>query len=112
MIINGAMTRAMVTIAVAFLCSTAAAAPLVTYQSPCDCLDNHGKQRSAEKNDPASAPTDASAIQAVTPSEMFNWQGPTEFLKASSERIPTEQKWYALTGRVIELRAEEDGASR
>jgi hypothetical protein len=40
---------------------------------------------------------------------MFNWQGPTEPLKASSERIAAEQKWYALTGRVIELRAEADG---
>jgi hypothetical protein len=30
-------------------------------------------------------------------------------LKSSSERIAAEQKWYALTGRVIELRAEEDG---
>jgi hypothetical protein len=45
----------------------------------------------------------------VTPSDIFNWQGPTEPLKASSERIAAEQKWYALTGRVIELRAEEDG---
>jgi len=27
----------------------------------------------------------------------------------SSERIWSKQKWYALTGRVIELRAEEDG---
>lgn len=61
------------------------------------------------KNDPALPPTDASAIQAVTPSDVFNWQGPTEPLKASLERIAAEQKWYALTGRVIELRAEEDG---
>jgi hypothetical protein len=45
----------------------------------------------------------------VTPSDIFNWQGPTEHLAASSERIAAEQKWYALTGRVIELRAEEDG---
>jgi hypothetical protein len=30
-------------------------------------------------------------------------------LKSSSERIAAEQKWYALTGRVIDLRAEEDG---
>jgi hypothetical protein len=28
---------------------------------------------------------------------------------ASSERLWSEQKWYALTGRVVELRAEEDG---
>ena len=27
----------------------------------------------------------------------------------SSERIWSEQKWYALTGRVVELRSEEDG---
>src|SRR5438876_3534346 len=103
------MTRTTLTIAVALLCNTATAAPLVTFESPCECLDNHGKHRWAEKNDPAQPPTDASVIQAVTPSDIFNWQGPTEFLKAGSERLASEQKWYALTGRVVELRAEEDG---
>ena len=97
------------TIAVALLCNTATAASLVTYESPCECLDNHGKHRWAEKNDPALPPTDASATQAVTPSDIFNWQGPTEYLVPSSERIWSEQKWYALTGRVVDLRAEEDG---
>jgi len=103
------MMRVPFTIAVAFLCSTAAAAPLVTYESPCECRDSHGKHRWSERNDPALPPPDTSAIQAVIPSEIFNWQGPTEPLKSSSERIAAEQKWYALTGRVIELRAEEDG---
>jgi hypothetical protein len=102
------MTRATFTAAVAFFC-VAATVPLVTYESPCECRDNHGKHRWAEKNDPALPPTDASAIQAVIPSDIFNWQGPTEHLAASSERIAAEQKWYALTGRVIEVRAEEDG---
>jgi hypothetical protein len=95
--------------AIVLVCNTAAAAPLVTYESPCECKENRGKHRWAEKNDPAQPPTDASAILAVTPSDVFNWQGPTELLKASSERIAAEQKWYALTGRVIDLRAEEDG---
>jgi hypothetical protein len=95
--------------AVAFLCSMVVAAPLVTYESPCECRDNHGKHRWSEKNDPALPPSDASAIQAVTPSDIFNWQGPTEHLTSSSERIAGEQKWYALTGRVVDLRAEEDG---
>jgi hypothetical protein len=94
MIMNDAMTRATLTVAVALLCNTAAAAPLVTYQSACECLDNHGKQRWAEKNDPALPPSDASAIQALTPSDIFNWQGPTEYLVPSSERIWSEQKWY------------------
>jgi len=30
-------------------------------------------------------------------------------LVPSSERIWSEQKWYALIGRVVELRAQEDG---
>ena len=102
------MTRARFTIAIGFLCGTATAAPLVTYESPCECLDNHGKQRWAEKERSALPPTDAGAIQAVTPSDIFNWQGPTEYLVPSSERIWSEQKWYALTGRVVDLRAEED----
>src|SRR5262252_4156533 len=74
------MTRPGSLIIAALFCSAASAAPLVTYQSPCECQDNHGKQRWAEKSDPAQPPTDASAIQAVTPSDIFNWQGPTEYL--------------------------------
>jgi hypothetical protein len=104
------MTRATFTIAaIVLVCGTTAAAPLVTFESPCECRENHGKSRWAEKNDPSLPPTDASAIQAVTPSDIFGWQGPTEFLKRSSARIAAEEKWYALTGRVVEIRAEEDG---
>ena len=87
----------------------AAESPPVTFESPCECRDNHGKQRWAEKNDPSTPPTDASAIQTVTPSDVFGWPGPAEYLVPSSERIWSEQKWYALTGRVVDLRAEEDG---
>jgi hypothetical protein len=106
------MTRAttLVIVTVAFLCSAAAATPPpVTFESPCVCHGAHGKARLAVKNDPSTPPADASAIQAVTPSDIFNWQGPTEYLVPSSERIWSEQKWYALTGRVVDLRAEEDG---
>jgi hypothetical protein len=101
--------RSAFAIFIPFLCSSVAAAPLVTYQSPCECLDNHGKQRWAEKNDPAQPPSDASAIQAVKPSDIFSWQGPTEYLVPSSARIWSEERWYTLTGRVVDLRAEEDG---
>ena len=104
------MTRQAFTIAaIAFVCGTAAAAPLVTYESPCECRDYHCKDRLTEKNDAALPPTDASAIQAVTPSDIFSWQGPSEPLTRSSGRIAAEQKWYAVTSRVVELRAEADG---
>jgi hypothetical protein len=36
--------------AILFVCGAAAApAPLVTFESPCECRDNHGKGRWAEK---------------------------------------------------------------
>jgi len=61
----------------ALFCSTAVAAPEpVTCDSPCDCHNAHGEGRWSVKTDASLPPTDASAIQAVTPSEMFGWPGP------------------------------------
>jgi hypothetical protein len=90
-------------------CSTAAAAPEpVTSDSPCDCRNAHGEGRWSVKTDASLPPTDASAIQAVTPSEMFSWPGPDAALTMQSERTGIENKWYALKGRVVELKVEED----
>ena len=89
----------------ALVCSTAVAATestapeSMTCDLPCDCHDAYGEGRWSIKTDASLPPTDASAIQAVTPSDMFNWQGQTEPLKASLERIAAEQGWHALTGR-------------
>src|SRR5256886_14836048 len=100
------MTRATFTIAaVAFLWSTAAAtSPPVTFESPCECHDNHGEHRWAVKNDSSTPPADASAIQAVTPSDIFSWLGPEVHLTQSSERTGIENNWFALTGRVADVR--------
>jgi hypothetical protein len=106
------MTRTTSTIAaIAFLCTAAAAAPKppVTFESPCECRDNHGKGRWAVKNDPSTPPTDASAIQTVTPSEMYDWPGIGVQLTWQSERTGIENKWFAPTGRVVAVKAETDG---
>src|SRR6266536_4732462 len=105
------MTRATFTIAaVAFLSNAAAATtPPVTFESPCECRDNHGEHRWAVKNDPSTPPVDASAIQAVTPSDVFGWPGPAEHLTQSSERTGIENNWFALTGRVVAVKVEMDG---
>jgi hypothetical protein len=104
------MTRATFAIAVVFLCSTAAAAPQeVTFVSPCECADNHGKARLAVKEDPSTPPADASAIQAVTPSDIFNWPGPNVHLTGQSERTGIENNWFAITGRVVAMKVETDG---
>ncbi len=37
------------------------------------------------------------------------WPGPDAALTIQSERTGIENKWFALTGRVVELKVEEDG---
>jgi hypothetical protein len=59
------------------LCSTAVAAPeQTTCDSPCDCHDAYGETRWSVKSDVSLPPTDASEIQAVTPSDMFQLARP------------------------------------
>ena len=71
---TGGMNYPTTLIITALVCSTAAAAPEpLTCDSPCDCQDAHGEGRWSVKTDASLPPTDASAIQAVTPSEMFSW---------------------------------------
>ena len=61
--------------AVAFVCIAAenSAQLPVTFVSPCECRDNHSKACLAGKEDPSMPPAETSAIQAVTPSDIFSW---------------------------------------
>jgi hypothetical protein len=63
----------------------------------------------AVKSDPSTPPADASAIQAVTPSDIFSSPGPDVHLTKQSGRTGIENKWFALTGRVVAVKAETDG---
>jgi hypothetical protein len=104
------LARMFIIAAIAFLCSTGAATSQpVTFESPCDCRGAHGKGRWSVKNDPSPAPTDEREIQAVTPSDMFSWPAPDVPLTMQSERTGIENNWYALTGRVVDVKVEADG---
>jgi hypothetical protein len=105
------MTRATFTIVVVLLC-IAAAAPEVIFVSPCECQGFHGKTRWVTKTDQAPVPSDKSAIQPITPSQIYAWEGPgpdVELTRYTEERMRSEQKWYALTGRVVDAKVEADG---
>ena len=105
------MTRATLTIgAIAVLCSIAAVtAQPITCDSPCECHDAHGQGRWAVKTDSSLPPTDVSAIQSVTPSDVFSWPGMDVHLTWQSERTGIENNWFALTGRVVAVKVEADG---
>src|SRR5205809_1416720 len=95
------MARPTFTIAaIALFCSAAVAtSPPVTFESPCECRDTHGQGRWAVRNDPATPPADGTAIQSVTPSDVYGWRGIDARLTWQSERVGIENKWFALTGR-------------
>ena len=101
----------MFTVAVLFLC-IAAAGPEVIFVSPCECQGFHGKNRWVTKTDLTPVPSDKSVIQSVTPSQIYAWEGlgpNVEVTRYTKERMPSEQKWCALTGRVVDLKVEADG---
>jgi hypothetical protein len=77
-------------------------APEVTFVSPCECIGFHGIHRWVTKTDQAPVPSDKSAIQSVTPSQIYAWDGLGSDVEMTNttERMPSEQKWYALTSRV------------
>jgi hypothetical protein len=83
----------------------------VSFISPCECIGFQGKNRWIAKTDLSPVPVDASAIQSVTPSQIYAWDGlaPDVELSSTTERMPSEQKWYALTGRIIDAKVEADG---
>jgi hypothetical protein len=96
--------------AIAPLCVAAVATERpITFISPCKCEQNHGKGRWAVKNDSSIPPRDKGAIQSVTPSHLFSWPGPDTELTWQSERTGRENEWFALTGRVVDLKLEADG---
>jgi hypothetical protein len=55
---------------------------------------------------------DKSVIQSVTPSQIYAWEGlgpNVDLTRYTEERMPSEQKWYALTGRIVDAKVEADG---
>ena len=64
------------------------------------------------KTDFTPVPLDKSAIQSVTPSQIYAWEGlraDVDLTPYSEARMPSEEKWYALTGRVVDAKVEADG---
>jgi hypothetical protein len=107
----GPMNPAKVTIAaIALLNGAAVATPsLVVFDSPCSCHGDHGKARLTVKIDASVPPANADAILPVTPSDVFSWPGPDGRLMRQSQRTGIENRWFALTGRVLAIKAEMDG---
>jgi hypothetical protein len=83
--------------------------PLVTFESPTVCLGAHGVWRWAAKNDTASPPDTITPDHHIKPSDIAAWDDLDREVKGRSPRFGREKEWFALTGRVAGVKAEEDG---
>jgi hypothetical protein len=84
----------------------------VTFVSPCECQGQKSGSRWPVKTDPSPVPLDKSTIQSVTPSQIYEWEGPdpnVHLTPKTNTRIAAEQKWYNLTGRLVSVKVEADG---
>ncbi len=84
----------------------------VTFVSPCECRKQHGVDRWTPKTDPSPVPFLSAGVSPITPSQIYRWKGPgrnVPLTKHTETRLPSEQKWFKLRGRVVDLRVEADG---
>lgn len=71
------MNRALCALLASFIvASTSTATLIVTFVSPCECHGERSGSRWTPKTDPSPVPLDKSAIQSVTPSQIYQWEGP------------------------------------
>src|ERR1051326_7374910 len=75
----------------------------VIFTSPCECIGNHGVSRWAAKTDLQEPPANAD-IKKITPAHILAWPGPGSRIDQRTERIPAENQWYAVTGRIEKVR--------
>lgn len=82
-----------------------------TFTSPCRCVDEinlacFGTYRWDVKTDKETIPDN---VTDITPSKIGTWDGPGGKFGYNTKRIPEEEKWYRVTGKVTLVKAEPDG---
>jgi hypothetical protein len=53
-----------------------------------------------------------SGMGIETPSQIYAWEGlgaDVDLTRQVEARMPSEEKWYALTGRIVDAKVEADG---
>lgn len=109
---NGALFPALLAVFIASALPKSVTAGAVTFVSPFECQGQKSGSRWPVKTDPSPVPLDKSTIQAVTPSQIYEWKAPEPSVPLTPEtvtRIAAEQKWYNLTGHLVSVKVEADG---
>jgi hypothetical protein len=107
--VRPALALSLVVILVGSLSGQHRQQPLVTFESATECQHAHGLWRWAAKTDLTPPPASIARGYHLQPSDIAAWDGPAREIHSRSPRAGHELEWYALTGRVVQVKAEEDG---
>jgi hypothetical protein len=80
-----------------------------TMPSSCSCTGCHGVYRWAAKVSATAPPATIPASHQRKPSDFALLAGPGGQFTSTTPRIPPEQEWFAVTGRVTHVKLEADG---
>src|SRR5262249_10813247 len=70
---------------------------------------HHGKWRWDVKTGRAKPPKQIPANHKVTVADVAAWERPEDKVKISTPRFGRETEWFELTGKVVLVKAEQDG---
>lgn len=85
--------------------------PPASFTKACKGTHCKGKARWAEKTDTAEPPLNPKP-KSVSVADITGWNGPSLPIKtkgAGQKRVPAEEQWYSITGKVTLVRLEGDG---
>jgi len=105
---NKAIARRLLALTLLITIPSALSKQSVTFTSPCSSEGNHGVERWAEKTDLSEPPTDRAQIRSITPATMAGW-GDAGGGVPRNGRKGLETLFFAVTGRVTKVKAEDDG---
>jgi hypothetical protein len=83
--------------------------PTVTFLSPVECKKNHGEWRWDVKTDRDQPPATVPKDHRVTVADVAAWDPPEKRVGKRTPRLGREKEWFQLTGRVVLVKAEQDG---
>jgi hypothetical protein len=83
--------------------------PLVTFESPTQCHNAHGVWRWAAKTTTDTPPSVIAEDHHVKPSDIAAWDAPDHQIGGHTPRYGREREWFMVTGRVVQVKVEEDG---
>jgi hypothetical protein len=98
--------------AAAFAAAFAVAAadePEVTFVNATECRGEHAVYRIDVKNDLEAPPDTIAPENRIKPSVIAAWPAPRGVITKHTPRSGKEKQWFAVTGRVTLVKAEEDG---